>query len=146
MTDTTDDLDPIALCAIEQVSEGCTLDSVSEALGMTSGAVYRRCTQTAELTRLYQLARETAADLLETELLEVARNSTEKTAKADRVKLAALQWVLARRNPRRYAERVSLDHVSTDGSMSPKEAVDVSKLSKTALDELMAARKPKEVT
>lgn len=143
MTEPTDDLDPIALFAITGVSEGQSLTEIAEALGMRVGAVFQRCVQTAELTRRYQMARETAADLLETELIDVVRNSTSASSKADRVKLAGLQWVLARRCPRRYADRVALEHSSPDGSMSPKEAVDMTKLSKEALDELMAARKPK---
>lgn len=40
----------------------------------------------------------------------------------------------------KWAERHELDHSSTDGSMTPKPALDTSKLSTQALQELMAAR------
>lgn len=141
MTDQPDNLDPLALYAIDRVAEGATLVEIGEAVGLSGGAVFSRVTANAELQRRYQLSRETAADLLETELLDVIRSSTDRTAKADRVKLAGLQWVLARRCPRRYADRVALEHTSPDGSMSPTETLDVASLSKEALDELMAARK-----
>ena len=137
----TDELDPVALYAIGEIAEGRTLLEVATELGMRPGAVFMRCAANAELARLYQQARETAADLLEAELIDISRKSTDKTSKADRVKLAALQWVIARRNPRKYADRVALEHTSPDGTMSPKEALDTSGLSDTALAELMAARK-----
>lgn len=141
MTDQPDNLDPLALYAIDRVAEGATLVEIGADVGLSGGAIFSRVTANAELQRRYQLSRETAADMLETELLDVVRNSTDKTAKADRVKLAGLQWVLARRCPRRYADRVALEHTSPDGSMSPTETLDVGSLSKEALAELMAARK-----
>lgn len=137
------DLDPVALYAIAEVAEGRTLTEIAAELGMRMGALYMRCNTNAELARLYQQARETAADMLEAELIDMARASTDRTSKADRVKLAALQWIISKRNPRRYAERVALEHTSPDGTMSPKEALDTGALSDAALAELMAARKPK---
>lgn len=126
MSKAAEDLDPIALHAIERVAEGATLVEISEALGMTGGAVYARISANAELLKRYQMARETAADMLETEQLEIIRRSTPQSAPADRVKLAGLQWILSRRCPRRYADRIALDHTSPDGSMSPKEQQPVS--------------------
>lgn len=142
MTDATKELDPIALYAIEEIAEGRTLVEIGAALGMSSGAVYARCSQNAELQRRYMLARETAADLLETELIEVLRKQAYENPKGARVHAAGLQWILSKRCQRRYGERLALDHSSPDGSMSPKEALDPSKLSQSALDELMAARRP----
>lgn len=137
------DLDPVALYAIGEVAEGRTLIEIGAELGIRPGTLFMRCSATAELSRLYQQARETAADMLEAELIDMSRQSTDQTSKADRVKLAALQWVIARRNPRKYADRVALEHTSPDGTMSPKEALDTGALSNAALAELMAARKPK---
>lgn len=143
MSAQTNDLDPTALYAIDCVAEGETLTEIADRLGLRMGALFMRCQAHPELARLYQQARETAADILEAELIDMSRASTDKTSKADRVKLAALQWVIARRNPRKYADRVALEHTSPDGTMSPKEALDTGALSDAALAELMAARKPK---
>ena len=142
MNDVTDELDPIALCAIELVAEGQSLVQIGEAMGMTAGAIYARVSRNAELQRRYQLARETAADILETELIQVCRVQAYRDPKGARVHAAGLQWILSKRNPRRYADRLALDHTSPDGSMTPKAALDASKLSDETLKQLMAARTP----
>lgn len=142
MTDMIEDLDPIALYAIERVAEGETLTAIASALGMTMGALHSRCTQNSELQRRYWSAKEASAEPLESEMIETARELALTNDKAARVKLAALQWVLSKRHPKRYGERLALDHASPDGSMSPKDAIDPTKLSDAALAELMKARKP----
>lgn len=144
MSTPTEDLDPIALYAIERVAEGETLTDIGKALGLTVGAMFNRCTQTSELQRRYWMAKEASAEPLEAELIEALRVLALTNDKAARVKVNGLQWVLSKRHPKRYGERLALDHASPDGTMSPKEAVDVGKLSKEALAELMAARKPKD--
>jgi len=140
MTNTTDDLDPLALYAIEQVAEGRVLREIGEDLGITGAAVFARCTKSTELQRRYWLAVESSTAVLEAELLEVARDAAYRDSKAGRVHASTLQWILSKRNPHRYSEQLRLDHQSTDRSMSPTEAIDASKLSDTALAELMAAR------
>ena len=145
MSTPEDDLDPIALYAIERVAEGETLTAIGQALGMPMGTLFSRCTATSELQRRYWLAKEASAEVLESELIETCRDLSLTNDKAARVKLAGLQWLLSKRCTKRYGDRLALDHASPDGSMSPKEAVDMSKLSDTAVAELMAARKPKEV-
>lgn len=144
MSQPTEDLDPIALYAIERVAEGETLTAIADALGMSMGALFNRCTYTSELQRRYWLAKEASAEVLEAELIETCRDLSLTNDKAARVKLAGLQWLLSKRCSKRYGERLALDHASPDGSMSPKEAVDMTKLSDKALSELMAARKPKD--
>lgn len=141
MSTTTDHLDPVALYAIERVAEGEILTDIAKALGMSMGALYMRCTSNSELQRLYWMAKEASAEPLESELIEALRVLALTHDKAARVKANGLQWILSKRHPKRYGERLALDHASPDGSMSPKEAVDVGKLSDTALAELMAARK-----
>lgn len=122
MTDSTDDLDPIALYAIERVAEGETLTAIAGALGMTMNALHNRCRQNAELQRRYWAAKEMSAEPLEAELLDACRELALTNDKAARIKVAALQWLLSKRHPKRYGERLALDHASPDGSMSPKEA------------------------
>lgn len=142
MSKPDDDLDPIALYAIERVAEGETLTAIAGALGMTMNALYNRCTQNSELQRRYWAAKETSAEPLEAELLDACRELALTNDKAARIKVAGLQWLLSKRHPKRYGERLALDHASPDGSMSPKDAIDPTKLSDAALAELMKARKP----
>lgn len=102
------------------VAEGLTLREIAFVLGMSAGNVLRIATDTPEASERYARARDAAADLLEASIMEIASQSTAATAKADRVKLAALQWLAGRRAPKRYGERVQQDHTSSDGSMTPK--------------------------
>lgn len=104
----------------DSVAEGLTIREIAFALGLSSGSVIRIATATPESTERYARARDAAADLLEASIMEIASQSTAATAKADRVKLAALQWLAGRRAPKRYGERVQQDHTSSDGSMTPK--------------------------
>lgn len=105
----------------DSVAEGLTIREIAFALGLSSGSVIRIATATPEATERYARARDAAADLLEASIMEIASQSTAATAKADRVKLAALQWLAGRRAPKRYGERVQQDHTSSDGSMTPKQ-------------------------
>jgi len=57
----------------------------------------------------------------------------------------AKQWSAGRMSPRKFGERILTDHISSDGSMSPKAiTLDTSKLSTSALKELMAAMPDKQ--
>src|SRR5690606_37956013 len=85
MTDTIEDLDPIALYAIERVAEGETLTAIASALGMTMGALHSRCTQNSELQRRYWSAKEASAEPLESEMIETARELALTNDKAARV-------------------------------------------------------------
>lgn len=109
----------------DSVAEGLTLREIAFVLGMSAGNVLRIATDTPEASERYARARDAAADLLEASIMEIASQSTAATAKADRVKLAALQWLAGRRAPKRYGERVQQDHTSSDGSMTPKQVTSI---------------------
>jgi hypothetical protein len=59
---------------------------------------------------------------------------------AAKVILDALKWGAERMAPKYHSQRQEIDHSSEDGSMTPKESIDPSKLSDAALQELMDAR------
>lgn len=52
----------------------------------------------------------------------------------------ASAWMLERKWPNEFGRRERVDHTSSDGSMTPKSALDVSKLSTSALAEILAAK------
>lgn len=103
-----------------------TLREIAYVLGMSAGNVLRIATHSPEATERYTRAREAAADLFEAGIMEVAGNASAATAKADRVKLTALQWLASRRAPKRYGDRVQQDHTSSDGSMTPQQIISTS--------------------
>lgn len=126
MSEPTDTLDPMTAYVIEQIAEGRTLHAIGDELGTSAGTLFSRCTANQEARRRYWLARETATDLLESELLETARFAESvhslQDAKAARVKCSTLQWLIEKRAPHRYGAKLALDLASTDGSMSPVAA------------------------
>lgn len=126
------------MCAM--VAEGLTIRQIAAKYEVSAGSIIAWLTDTEIHTEQYARARDAAADLFETEIIEAALTVSPETASADRVKIDALKWVAARRAPKRYSERLQqqIDHTSSDGTMTP--SLDASKLSTSALKELMAAR------
>lgn len=51
-----------------------------------------------------------------------------------------LKWAAERMAPKTHSPKVQQDHTSSDGSMSPKPAIDATKLSDDTLRELLNAR------
>lgn len=118
--------------------EGNSLVKICEGKGMPNRSTIIRWQTTNEdfATRCAR-AREMQADLMDDKILDVADNSTTETAAADRVKISAYQWRASKLAPKKYGDK--LDLTSADGSMSPKPAIDVSKLSTETLAEIMRA-------
>lgn len=133
-----------AICGM--IAEGWTLIKIGETLGYSPSMVRNYATFDDEAAAKYARARDAAADVMEAEIVELANNTTNQNWSANRMKIDTLKWVAARRAPRRYSERVVNDHVSSDGTMTPKEpaALDASKLSQEVLDALMDARRKPE--
>lgn len=126
------------ICSL--VAEGETLKDIAKTLGISAGRLVTIVGSTEEAKMHYARARDAAADLFEADVHKAAMAVTNETAAADRVRIDALKWIAARRAPKRYGDRVQQDHTSSDGSMTPKPSVDLSKLSDETLRELMSAR------
>ena len=109
--------------ALELISEGHSLKSVADAMGLSIGQAYRAVTSTQELAMRYATARLAAADILETQMMEVINASTPQSSQADRVKLQGLQWLLSKRCPARYADRLEQVLSNPDGSLASKPTV-----------------------
>lgn len=94
-----------------------------------------------ELTDQYARATELRADNIFDEILEIADDAsndfTEKQGKdgevfevfnaehvqRSRLRIDTRKWMLGKMNPKKYGDKVGIDHTSTDGSMSPKAPV-----------------------
>lgn len=55
-------------------------------------------------------AREFQADLMDDMILETANAVTSETAVADRVKIAAYQWRASKLAPKRYGDKLDIEH------------------------------------
>lgn len=89
----------------------------------------------------YRMAREAQgmgdADRTRATMAKLERGEID--ANAARVIINGLQWLAERQSPKHYGAKTQTDLTSSDGSMTPKPALDVSKLSTAALQEIMAA-------
>lgn len=106
------------LCGL--VVEGKTIRQIAAQYGVSAGSIIAWLTDTPERAEHYTRARDAAADLFESEIIEAAMAVSPESAPADRVKIDALKWVAARRAPKRYSERLQqqIDHTSSDKSFS----------------------------
>lgn len=95
------------LCAL--VAEGKTLRQVSAEMKLSVGMLLKMVAD-PPYSDQYARARDSAADLFETEIIEAAMATSPDTATADRVKIDALKWVAARRAPKKYGDRVQQEH------------------------------------
>ena len=115
------DISPEQEFICSSVAEGQTLRQIAAVMGTTAGNVFKIATANEAGRKRYTSARDAASDLFEADILEAVANVTAESAAADRIKIDALKWIAARRAPKRYGDRVLQEHVSPDGSMSPKD-------------------------
>lgn len=99
----------------EMVAEGKTMRQISASLGFSLGSMLRWTTLPGHLEQ-YARARESAADIFETDIIEAALSCGPESASSDRVKIDALKWVAARRAPKKYGDRIENRHTDGDGN------------------------------
>lgn len=93
-----------AIC--ELVAQGKTLRQIQAEMGVSMGTLLNWTTR-PEHVEQYARAREAAADIFETDIIEAALCASPESATADRVKIDALKWVAARRAPKKYGDRIT---------------------------------------
>jgi len=90
----------------EMVAQGKTLRQIQADTGISMGSMLRWTTM-PEHVEQYARARESAADIFETDIIEAALSCGPESASSDRVKIDALKWVAARRAPKKYGDRIT---------------------------------------
>lgn len=103
----------------ERVANGETLRQIARIYGVDPASILNWVTADERSTQQYARARDAAADLFESEIIEAAMMVNSDSAAADRVKIDALKWVAARRCPKKYGERVQQEITNPDGSLRP---------------------------
>lgn len=104
----------------EMVAQGMTLRQISDELGYSMGTLLNWTTR-PEHVEQYTRARESAADIFESHIIDAAMCAGPETAAADRVKIDALKWVAARRAPKKYSDRIIQENTGPGGG--PMEVV-----------------------
>ena len=91
----------------------------------------------------YREAREAQGYFYADSILDVASlvGHGELEPQQAKVIMDAYKWTAERNASKAYGPRKAIEHSSPDGSMTPKQAIDASTLSDTALEELMRARR-----
>ena len=107
-----------------ELIEGKSLIKICEADDMPHRCtVIRWLGEHPEFATKYARAREAQADVMDDLILDVASKSTAETAQSDRVKIGAYQWRAAKLQPKKYGDRLDLNHSGYIDTMDEK-AVD----------------------
>ena len=142
----------------EEIAKGKSLRSICKRDDMpsTSGVMkWLKNDEHGSLVEQYARARELQADYLADEILDIADNAANDWMEAhgsddaayringehiqrSKLRIDSRKWLAGKLRPKVYGDK--LDHVSTDGSMSPKPAIDATKLSDTAMEEILSAQ------
>lgn len=81
---------------------------------------------------MFDIADDTGNDII---ILSDGRKVENKAIIArDRLRVDTRKWILSKMNPKKYGDKIALEHESPDGSMSPNKEVDLSGLSDKDLD------------
>lgn len=142
----------------ERIADGESLRQICSDDGMPgTSTVFVWLSQDPQFVEQYARAREAQADAMFDDILSIAddgRNDWMEKRNADgqvigwqengeairrsQLRIDARKWMAGKLKPKKYGEKLELDHKSTDGTMTPKAGIDVSRLSTEALSEIMA--------
>ena len=98
----------------DRVANGDTLQVIANFYDVSIGTILNWVTKPENVDK-YARAREFAADLFESKIIERIETVTPESSAADRVAIDALKWVAARRSPKKYGDRVQNEHTGIDG-------------------------------
>jgi hypothetical protein len=101
--------DTVAEVICDLITDGLSLRTICEREDMPHRiTVLRWLDKHGDFATKYARAREAQADAMDERILAVADASTNETANADRVKIAAYQWRAARLKPKVYGDKLDL--------------------------------------
>ncbi|WP_291365334.1 hypothetical protein [Acetobacter sp. UBA5411] len=120
----TDDVWESVLCAIE---DGFTIRQIADMDGMPSWDTIRRAMRgDPEKSSQYAHAREKSSEAFEAELLEAARTAGPEDAAAKRLHVDALKWVMSKRSPKVYGDKITQEHTGPGGKDLPTPTLVIS--------------------
>jgi len=101
--------DQMADQIIELMVDGHDLVKACHLLDISRMVVYRWMDEVPSFKTRCARAREALADYDAFRIAEIAEKATADSAQADRVKLAALQWLASKRAPKVYGDKIEID-------------------------------------
>ncbi len=81
-------------------------------------SVFKWLAEKPEFSKQYAQAKQECADAMVEDMLEIA-DDTNGDAARDRLRVDTRKWISSRLKPKKYGDKVSQDHTSSDGSMTP---------------------------
>lgn len=105
---------------LELMVEGHDMVRACHELDIARSTVYRWMDENPDFKARCARAREALADYDAFRIAEISVNATAESAQADRVKLAALQWLAAKRAPKVYGDKIEID-AQVEVSRGPSE-------------------------
>ena len=115
--------DEIANRICERMIEGEDIVTICKDAEMPSRAtVYRWMDEHPAFEAQCARAREGLADFEAARIAKIAQDCTPESAPADRVKLAALQWLASKRSPKRWGDKIEID-AKVETSHAPSDAL-----------------------
>lgn len=108
--------DDIVERIIGELMDGKSLVKICDAKDMPNRRTILRWMESdEEFATKCARARAMQADLMDDKIADLIETCTPKSAVADRVKLAAMQWRAAKLMPKKYGDKITQEHTGPDG-------------------------------
>ena len=106
----------IADIICERIAEGESLRSICRDDDMPSCmSVFRWLDNRPDFVSKYARARVLQSETIADKAVDMIENVTPENAQAERVKLAAIQWIAAKLNPKKYGDKTTIESTGPDG-------------------------------
>jgi len=102
-----------AIC--DDIADGNSLRSTLKKLGISTRTFFDWLYAHEDLAQRYARARESQAEVLTDELIALADQATGENSNAQRLKVDTRKWIASKILPRKYGDRVGLEHSGPDG-------------------------------
>lgn len=98
------------------IEEGHTIRSISAMADVAGWSAIRRFIRESEEARTqYARAREIAAEAYEAQILDIAEKTSPLDAPASKIKIDALKWIMSKRAPKVYGDKITQEVTGADG-------------------------------
>jgi hypothetical protein len=101
----------------ERIIEGETVRQIAADEHMASArTIYLALAQDETFSQQYARAKEFQLNRMEDEILDIADNATGDSVQQDKLRIDTRKWIMAKRAPKKYGERVQQDVAMIEGT------------------------------